>query len=54
MLNTSHPHHYSYDTKHLLIEVLGGIRINNLSNLRVTLKLLNKANEYGLTILERT
>ncbi|MCP3931359.1 MAG: hypothetical protein GY705_19915 [Bacteroidetes bacterium] len=48
MLNTSHPHHYSYDTKHLLIEVLGGVRINNLSNLRVTLKLVNKANEYPM------
>ena len=48
MLNTSHPYNYTYDTKHLLIEILGGIQLHNLSHLRTTLKLVNKTNQYPL------
>jgi hypothetical protein len=36
-LNTTNPNHYIYETKHLKIAVLGGIRFNNLEALRVTL-----------------
>lgn len=36
-LNTSNPNHYLYETKHLKIAILGGIRFNNLEALRVTL-----------------
>jgi len=36
-LNTANPNHYIYETKHLKIVVLGGIRFNNLEALRVTL-----------------
>ena len=36
-LNTSNPNHYIYETKHLKIAILGGIRFNNLEALRVTL-----------------
>jgi energy-coupling factor transporter ATP-binding protein EcfA2 len=36
-LNTSNPNHYIYDTKYLKIQILGGIRFNNLEAMRVTL-----------------
>lgn len=36
-LNTSNPNHYIYETKHLKIAILGGIRFNNLEAMRVTL-----------------
>lgn len=36
-LNTQNPNHYIFETKHLKISVLGGIRFNNLEALRVTL-----------------
>ncbi len=36
-LNTSNPNHYIFETKHLKISILGGIRFNNLEALRVTL-----------------
>ena len=36
-LNTTNPNHYIYETKHLKISILGGIRFNNLEALRVTL-----------------
>jgi hypothetical protein len=29
-LNTTNPNHYIYETKHLKISILGGIRFNNL------------------------
>jgi hypothetical protein len=38
-LNTQNPNHYIYQTKYLTINVLGGIRFNNLEALRVTLGL---------------
>ncbi|TRX02466.1 hypothetical protein [Flavobacterium gawalongense] len=36
-LNTQNPNNYLFDTKHLKIQVLGGIRFNNLEAMRVTL-----------------
>ncbi|MBF6652477.1 hypothetical protein C3B47_06200 [Flavobacterium columnare] len=36
-LNTSNPNHYIYETKHLKISILGGIKFNSLEALRVTL-----------------
>ncbi|MFK6999649.1 hypothetical protein V3470_13965 [Flavobacterium oreochromis] len=36
-LNTSNPNHYIFETKHLKISILGGVRFNNLEALRVTL-----------------
>ncbi|AUC14273.1 hypothetical protein BTO06_16360 [Tenacibaculum sp. SZ-18] len=36
MFNTSNPNNYSYETKHLEIHVLGGLKINKLESLRVT------------------
>lgn len=38
-LNTSNPNNYTYQTNHLFIEVLGGIRLNNLDKLRVTISI---------------
>jgi hypothetical protein len=35
-LNTSNPNNYIYETKYLKIQVLGGIRFNNLEAMRVT------------------
>ncbi|RVU90821.1 hypothetical protein EH230_07965 [Flavobacterium columnare] len=36
-LNTTNPNHYIYETKHLKISILGGIKFNSLEALRVTL-----------------
>ncbi|WP_269237360.1 hypothetical protein [Flavobacterium flavigenum] len=36
-LNTANPNNYLFETKYLKIQVLGGIRFNNLEALRVTL-----------------
>jgi hypothetical protein len=41
-LNTQNPNHYHFDTKYLDIQILGGIRFNNLEALRVTLGLQKK------------
>ena len=38
-LNTTNPNSYSYQTTHLLIEILGGIRLNHLDRLRVTISI---------------
>ncbi len=37
--NTSNPNNYEYQTKHLEIHVLGGLKVNKLESLRVTLSL---------------
>ena len=37
--NTSNPNNYEYVTKHLEIHVLGGLKVNKLESLRVTLSL---------------
>jgi len=39
MLDTTTPHNYNYITKHLQIHILGGIKMNNLDRMRVTLSL---------------
>jgi predicted transcriptional regulator len=39
MLDTTNPHHYHYTTKYLQLQVLGGIKMNNLDRMRVTLSL---------------
>lgn len=45
-LNTSNPNNYTYTTNHLEIEILGGIRLNNLDRLRVTISIAKvKGNE---------
>jgi hypothetical protein len=36
-LNTQNPNNYIFDTKHLKIQILGGIKFNNLEAMRVTL-----------------
>ncbi|MCH4829713.1 MULTISPECIES: hypothetical protein [Flavobacterium] len=47
-LNTSNPNHYLYETKHLKISILGGIRFNNLEALRVTLGISKQKSEQVL------
>lgn len=37
-LNTTNPHCFTYQTEELLIELLGGIRIEGLDRMRVTMK----------------
>ncbi|MCH2197109.1 hypothetical protein [Kordia sp.] len=39
MLNTSNSNNYNYVTKHLEIHVLGGLKVNKLESMRVTLSL---------------
>lgn len=38
-LNTTNPNNYEYTTKHLEIHVLGGIKLNKLESLRITLSI---------------
>ncbi|QTE21183.1 hypothetical protein [Polaribacter cellanae] len=38
-LNTDNPNSYHYETTHLSIEILGGIRLNHLDRLRVTISI---------------
>lgn len=38
-LNTNNPNNYQYTTKHLEIHILGGIKLNNLERMRVTLSI---------------
>jgi predicted transcriptional regulator len=37
MLNTTNPNNYEYITKHLEIHILGGIKLNKLESLRITI-----------------
>lgn len=39
MLDTSNPNNYEYTTKHLEIHILGGLKLNKLESLRVTLSI---------------
>ena len=39
MLNTTNPNNYSYETKHLEIHILGGLKTNKLESLRITLSI---------------
>ncbi len=45
MLDTNSPNNYSYITNHLEIAVLGGIKLNHLNSLRVTL-IINKTKHH--------
>ena len=47
MLDTSNPNNYSYITKHLEIHVLGGIKLNKLESLRITLS-IQKPKEHNI------
>ncbi len=47
ILNTTNPNNYEYTTKHLEIHVLGGIKLNKLESLRVTIS-LQKPEEYTI------
>jgi hypothetical protein len=38
ILETTNPHCFTYKTEELLIELLGGIRIDTLDRMRVTMK----------------
>lgn len=35
MLNTTNPNNYKFQTKHLEIHILGGLKTNKLESLRV-------------------
>ena len=39
MLDTSNPNNYEYITKHLEIHILGGVKLNKLESLRITLSI---------------
>lgn len=39
MLDTSNPNNYKYETKHLEIHILGGLKLNKLESLRITLSI---------------
>ena len=47
-LNTQNPNNYIYQTKYLKIQILGGIRFNNLEAMRVTLGIQKQGNEQVL------
>jgi len=38
-LNTTNPNNYEYTTKHLEIRILGGLKINKMESLRVTVSI---------------
>lgn len=46
-LNTTNPNNYEYTTKHLEIHVLGGIKLNKLESLRITLS-IQKPKEHNV------
>ncbi len=46
MLDTNNPNNYEYVTNHLEIHVLGGIKLNKLDSLRVTLS-INKTKHHN-------
>ncbi len=46
MLDTNNPNNYTYQTNHLEIHVLGGIKLNKLDSLRVTLS-INKTKHHN-------
>lgn len=47
-LNTTNPNNYEYTTNHLEISVLGGIKLNHLDSLRVTLSIKKVKSEIKL------
>ena len=48
ILNTVNPNNYEYTTNHLEISVLGGIKLNHLDSLRVTLSIKKVKSEIKL------
>ena len=42
-LNTTNPNNYQYQTKYLEIHILGGIKLNKLESLRITLSIQKKS-----------
>ena len=46
-LNTSNPNNYEYTTKYLEIHILGGIKLNKLESLRVTMS-VQKPKQYNV------
>ena len=48
ILTTTNPNHYEYTTIHLEISVLGGIKLNHLDSLRVTLSIKKVKSEIKL------
>jgi len=47
MLDTSNPNNYEYTTKYLEIHILGGIKLNKLESLRITLS-IQKPKEHNI------
>jgi hypothetical protein len=45
-LNTINSHCFIYQTEELLVELLGGIRVDELDRMRVTMKVISKI-RYG-------
>ena len=45
MLNTTNPHNYTFSTPQLHINILGGIKLNNLERMRVTLSITKPDND---------
>ena len=46
-LNTTNPNNYRYETKHLEIHILGGLKTNKLESLRITLS-VQKPEQYNV------
>jgi hypothetical protein len=53
MFNTSNPNNYEYQTKHLEIHILGGIKLNKLESLRITLS-IQKPKQQNILSLQKT
>lgn len=47
MLDTSNPNSYEYHTKHLQVNILGGLKTNKMESLRVTLS-VQKPESYNI------
>jgi hypothetical protein len=47
MLDASNPNNYSYETKHLEIHILGGLKTNKLESLRLTIS-IQKPQQYNV------
>ena len=47
MLDTSNPNNYEYITKHLELHILGGVKLNKLESLRITMS-IQKPKEFNV------
>ena len=45
-LNTQNPNNYLYQTKHLELHILGGLKTNKLESLRVTLSVMGQTGSF--------